>query len=85
MYKEGMTKKQILDLIKNYEELKEGYECFVKRYGNCKIIDMYSRCHNNKPIVEVSIKFYSGISIYRFEYYHNEYNGKVEYELYKGA
>lgn len=83
MYIKCMTKKQILDLIKNNDELKEGYECFVKNYGDCKIVDMYSNCHINMPLVEVSIKFYYGISLYMFEYYHNENDGEIKFEIYE--
>lgn len=83
MYKKCMTKKQILDLIKNNDELKEGYEYFANQYGSSKIVDMYSSCHISQPIVEVSIKFYYGYKIYMFEYYHDEITDEIKCEIYE--
>ena len=67
-----LKKYEINNLIKNDEELKEGYEDFKKNYPGSPIIDMYSNMHNWKPIVEVTIKFRYGNYTYYYDYYHEE-------------
>ena len=68
--KDYLKKDEINILIKNNEDLKEGYEFFKKSYSRYPIIDMYASTHMWKPIVEVTIKFMYGDNIYYYKYYH---------------